>query len=213
MYIKNKSLSVAFKLAAFAAGTVGILLQCGVFSGRLDLSVFNYFTMMSNVLCAVYFLTASVSILRGRRSLMAGMKGALVLCIAVTGLVYNLMLAGRFNMQGTLFWSNTLLHCVVPVMTVLDWLLFDEKGRYTKYAPFQWCVFPVLYFVYVMVRVQLGGVLGPYGSRYPYYFMDVDLLGLGPVMLIGLVMILCFLALGYGILWLDRKMARMAAKK
>lgn len=27
MYIKNKSLSVAFKLAAFAVGTVGILLQ------------------------------------------------------------------------------------------------------------------------------------------------------------------------------------------
>ena len=210
MQVQNRYISILYKCGAFAAGLTGILLQCGVGTGRLDLSVLNYFTLMSNVLCAVYFLLSAIWLLIRKRSIFPAMKGALLLCISVTGLVYHFMLAGRFEMQGTLFWSNTLLHYIVPLLTVLDWLLFDEKGRYTKRDPLKWTLFPAAYFLYVNIRVKMGGILGPYGNRYPYFFMDPDLLGWGPVLLIAFGMGLAFLALGYFILWMDNRLKHVS---
>ena len=209
MQIRNKYLSAAWKLLASAAGTLGILLQCGVFSGKPDFSVLNYFTLMSNVLCAVYFLCAAVQLLRGRPAFWKRAKGAMLLCILVTGLVYHFMLHGRFEMQGTLFWSNTLLHYVVPVMSLLDWLLFDEKGAYSWRDPFLWLLAPTGYFIYVVVRVHFGAILGPYGSPYPYFFMDAGTLGWGLVLAINLGLLAGFLLLGLLLTAVDKALARV----
>ncbi|NLB45476.1 MAG: hypothetical protein GX821_09985, partial [Clostridiaceae bacterium] len=47
--------SVAIKLGIALAALAGILIQAGAFSGRWRWSVFNYFTLVSNVLCVVYY--------------------------------------------------------------------------------------------------------------------------------------------------------------
>ena len=60
MIDKRKMISVAWKVILFVSAVMGILLQIGLFSDRLDLSVLNYYTLMSNMLCAVYFLPAAV---------------------------------------------------------------------------------------------------------------------------------------------------------
>ena len=131
------------------------------------------------------------------------------MCIIVTGMVYHFMLAGKFEMQGTLWLSNTLLHYVVPIMTFLDWILFDKKGDYKKYSPLLWIILPVLYFIYINIRVEAGGILGPYGSKYPYYFMDIDVLGIEKVLIINMIMVLFFIILGYIIVFLDRLLAKL----
>ena len=162
----------------FVAAVMGILLQCGVFTDHPDYSVLNYYTLMSNILCAVYYLPAALWACRKKGgTLLPQVKGTLVMCIIVTGMVYQFFLAGRFEMQGTLLLSNMLLHYVVPVMTVLDWILFDKKGYFKRYSPFLWVIAPVAYFIYVNIRVAGGAILGPYGDKYPYYFMDYDKLG------------------------------------
>lgn len=192
-------------MIVFVSAVVGVLLQCGVFSDKLDLSVLNYYTLMSNILCAAYFLSAALFTLKNeKKTMLPQVKGALVMCITVTGMVYHFMLAGKFEMQGTLLMSNILLHYVVPLMTVLDWILFDCKGNYTRYSPFLWLIAPLAYFLYVIIRVAGGALLGPYGAKYPYYFMDIDTLGFGNVMLINLVMAIFFVILGYIIVWIDR---------
>ncbi len=207
MIIKSKLFSAVWKSIVCISAIVGILLQCGVFSGKPDFSVLNYYTLMSNILCAVYFLPSVFCTLRNnKKTLLPQVKGALVMCITVTGMVYHFMLAGKFEMQGTLLISNILLHYVVPLMTVLDWILFDSKGNYTRYSPFLWLIAPLAYFVYVVVRVAGGALLGPYGAKYPYYFMDIDALGFGTVMLINLVMVVFFLILGYIIVWIDHRL-------
>ncbi len=213
--IENKKIiSAAWKVILFISAVMGILLQIGLFSDRLDLSVLNYYTLMSNMLCAVYFLPAAVyGWKHDGETLLPAVKGALVMCITVTGLVYHFMLAGKFEMQGTLLMSNILLHYVVPSMTVLDWILFDRKGHYNKLSPVLWLLAPLLYFVYVVIRVAGGATLGPYGSKYPYYFMDIDALGFGKVMLINLIMCVFFLILGYIIVGIDHLLARRAEKK
>ena len=75
--------------------------------------------------------------------------------------------------------SNMLVHFVSPLLVLFDYLLFDIKGFWRKkYIPL-WCVFPVLYLIYVYVYTFLGGkFLSKGGSdKYAYFFLDVEKLG------------------------------------
>jgi hypothetical protein len=209
--IKNMRLSVIFKLALVMAALLGILIQIGLFSGELHLSVLNYFTLMSNILCLVYFFAAMVHEANRGGTLLPTLKGAVVLGITVTGLVYHFMLSGSFQMQGSLSLSSMLLHYAVPVMAVMDWLLFSEKGRYSRKSPFIWLLVPDGYFIYAVIRVALGASLGYGGNRYPYPFINVDALGWRQVLINGAVLNLFFVVLGLVFVIIDHLMARKAA--
>lgn len=221
MYFNNTVLSGLFKAGAAATGLVGILLQCGMGSGTWNLAVLNYFTLMSNILCVVYFAAGAFYQLRGKSIPFWRLKGPVLLYILITGVVYHFMLHGHFAMEAadlvkegsTLVMSqlsNTLLHYVMPALTLLDWLLFDEKGRYPARDPFLWLLFPLFYAVYVNIRVATGAVLGLYdGSRYPYFFMDADLLGWGNVLLIMMGMAVGFALLGHLLRGLDNLLAKI----
>lgn len=205
-------ISAGFKILIFISALVGIVLQCGLFSDHPDFSVLTYFTLMSNMACALYYLPAAIVQLRRDTPLLPRAKGAMIMCISITGLVYQLLLSGRFEMQGTLLLSNTLLHIVVPVCSVLDWLIFDKKGYYTWKMPVYWLLAPAAYFAFVMVAVKLGAHLGPYGEKYPYFFMDVDTLGFGTVLGIALAMCACFYLLGLLLVLIDHRMARLSQR-
>lgn len=208
MLIRNKHLAAAWKWLAFAAAFFAVALQCGLFRDEWDFSCLTYFTLMSNVACVIYFPVAAVWQARTGRSWMPMVKGAILMCVSVTGLVYHFMLHGKFEMQGTILLSNILLHYVVPIMTVVDWLIFDEKGHFSVKTAALWLLAPLGYFVFVMIAVALGAHLGPYGARYPYFFMDVDTLGFWKVFLTGQVMEGCFFLLGLVWVGLDKALAR-----
>lgn len=212
MKINNRFLSVLFKTLISTVAVWGILIQCGAFEGVIRWSVFNYYTLLSNVLCALYFAAAAIREKIGRDTLLPSLKGAVVLAIAVTGLVYHFMLSGSFEMQGTMAVSNILLHYVVPVMAVTDWLLFDTKGRYSWKHPLFWVLPPVVYFLWAAVRVAGGATLGYGGNRYPYPFLDADTLGWGRVMINVSVLLLFFIVLGYVFYAIDRVLAHCARK-
>ena len=164
---------------------------------------------MSNILCAVYFAGAAVRTLRRGDTWLPVCKGALVMAMAITGITFHLFLAaGDFNMGHTQLITNHLLHTAAPLLTVLDWLLFDEKGHYRRFEPFLWGIFPAAYFVYTMIRARVSSFRFYNGSPYPYPFMDVDALGWGKVLLIFLAMAAAFLALGYVLVWIDHLLAR-----
>ncbi len=90
--------------------------------------------------------------------------------IAVVGLIYHSLLAGRWNPQGLLFWVNHVLHTVMPIAFVLDWLLFVPKGRLRWIDPVKWLAYPLLYGVWTVIHGQLIG-------WYPYWFIDIGALG------------------------------------
>lgn len=209
--INNRYLSAGFKAVLCLAGLAGILIQCGVFGGEFGLSVLRYYTLLSNVLCVLYFGAAAVFAAMGRGIFLPRFKGMVIMCITVTGIVFHFMLSGTmFSMGGAQAAASILLHYVTPIMAVLDWLLFDEKGRYTAVSPLLWTVLPDAYFVLgTIYGFTLGARYPFYGpSRFPYFFMDYDMLGVWRVLLYVLVMNLGFIALGYIYYLLDRLMAR-----
>ena len=188
MPIRSRAAAAAVHILTALCAAVGVVLQCGFIGGKLNLAVLQYFTLMSNILCAVYFTGAAVHTLRRGGTWLPVCKGALVMAMAITGITFHLVLAaGDFSMGPTQLITNHLLHTAAPLLTVLDWLLFDEKGRYRWFEPFLWGIFPSAYFVYTMIRARVSSFRFYNGSPYPYAFMDVDALGWGKVLLIFLL--------------------------
>jgi hypothetical protein len=95
-------------------------------------------------------------------------------------------------------------------MVFLDYLFFDEKGKYKPQDPFLWLIIPALYVVFALVRGFLGGEIGDTGSNFPYPFLDPTSTGMGVyiyALYLG-VMLLAFLILGYIIFVIDKILAK-----
>lgn len=190
-----------------AAAVIGILLQCGVGTAHFSLSSFRMFTTLSNLAVAVFFGADAVIISRGKspspkcRCVLDYIKFAVTMAILLTGLVAHFMLRGMFAGMDPMGKAGlTLLHYVVPVGTLLDWILFDEKGRTTRKMPLVAAVFPLLY-----AGISLAAAPFLQGeNKYPYPFLDMDRLGAVGVLLNIVLLAVGFLLVGYAGVWIDR---------
>jgi len=208
MRIRSKALSLIWKFAIVLCAFVGIGLQIGIFSGELRLSSFRYFTNLSNLLCMLYFLADTVYILSdrlndGSKSWCLPLKGITMMGITVTWLV-SFFLLGNFTMGASMRVSILLVHTIVPILTILDWLLFGEKGRFNRTSPLLWTIFPLMYFLIVML-LALVSRGDPF---YPYPFMNVAAQGLVRVLVTVAVITVFFIALGYLFVLADRLLAK-----
>ncbi|MDR2670706.1 MAG: Pr6Pr family membrane protein [Oscillospiraceae bacterium] len=212
MYIKSRVVSLVYKMAAMAVCLAGVLLIFG-FPNTLSLSTIKYYTVQSNFLCLAFLTVSAIqTIIQMKRSGLYGAvtymphcKGAVIIAITLTLLVYQFMLADTpFSMtEGGA--GNFFVHFLTPVLMIFDWLLFDEKGHYHVLDPFRWTVIPLCYLAYAMIAAPLG-VTYIGGSRYPYFFVDIDAIGVGGVTRYVLMITVAFLVLGYLIFGLDKWM-------
>jgi hypothetical protein len=217
VYIRNQNASIIFKLALAVAGTVALVAQCA----QHPASFWFFFTHLSNIAVAAYLYVAGIAALRdparASRPPAPRIEHALILAITVTGLVAHFMLDGGGVFSGGAFHPEMLvMHYVVPVGMVADWLLFDEKGRMGWTEPPTWALFPLVYVVYIYVVVLGFGVsvtessFG--GSRWPYPFLNIDALGVGGVAVNLVALLVFFVAFGYLYVAIDRALARRAER-
>lgn len=185
----------------FVAAVVGLLMEVVTAFGADDLGtrlvrLFSYFTIQSNILAAV----ASGMLLwrpdrRGR--VFAVLRLDALLCIAVTGIVYHAVLAGLQDLTAAGALSNFLLHTVVPVGTVVAWLVVGPRPRLTLGAVGWSVAYPLAWIAYTFVR---GAVV----DWYPYPFLDVSEIGLASALVRTGVVAVIFLALAFAALALER---------
>ena len=151
------------------------------------------FTYQANVLAAAYYLWTLAS---PRADAWVGLRGAVVLYLLITGVVWNLLLTER-SMGYTV--ANFLLHVVVPVVALSDWLLVGRgQGKVHWWHPLAWLAYPALYVVAAVL------ILNEAGRRAPYYFLDPASVGAGTVLLNICVLGGCVLAVGYALLAVNR---------
>lgn len=219
MFVKNKTLSVLLKALTALAGLTGLIIQFGIFEGKMNFPMFNYFTVLSNLFAVVYFILAIAWLLKKDRkseetTAFPAVKGMATVAVTLTMLVVHFMLGPMFvNASGAFGLSLTLLHYVLPLMTIADWLLFDQKGQMKAYFPFVWLIAPFFYLVYAMIASQIGDGIGFLNkTRYPYPFLDIDKLGIPTVTITVLCMSLGLVALGY-LLWLADYLLGKVGKK
>jgi hypothetical protein len=151
------------------------------------------FTYQANLLAAAYYVWTLAS---PRADARVGLRGAVVLYVVIAGVIWNLFLTG-YSMGYT--GANILLHVVVPVLAVTDWLLVGRgQGQVRWWQPVAWLVYPAAYLVLALV------VLNNVGRSAPYYFLDPESVGMATVVGNTCVLAACVLALGYTLLTVNR---------
>ncbi len=217
MNIRNNWFFMLWKAALVAACIFGLAHHVG--PGRW--SDFNYYTILSNTVCLLYF-GASLAVnlpgtLRGREAAAwhPRLEGAVVFGITVTLLIYHFVLRPGDIAAGKAFYTplNMTQHYVVPIMSILDWLLLCPKGRWRPGDPLLCLLLPLAYFVYILLRAPFAGNIGDTGSPYPYGFIDVQALGVGRVALNALLCAAGMLSLAYVYYLLDRWLGSTARKR
>lgn len=148
---------------------------------------FSFFTIESNILVAVILLLSSVGTATFGRSEQFGvLRGAATVYILTTGLIYFLLLRGlEESLQTAIPWVNTVLHYIMPLAMILDWVINPPTKAVTWKQAASWLVFPLLYVVYSLIR-------GPFVNWYPYPFLDPRIGGYGRVLLysIGIAVVI-----------------------
>ena len=163
---------------------------------------FSFFTIQSNIL-AVAALFLLVLVPRERRTpLVDGLRGAAVLYMAITGIVFAILLSGlQEELQTTVPWVDFTVHKLMPVVLVADWLFDPPRHRLPRWTVLAWLAFPAAWFGYTLAR-------GASVDWYPYPFVDVSRLGYGGVLGRAAVLTLGFAGAAAAMLWLGNRRAR-----
>ena len=156
----------------------------------------RFFTVVTNLLVAIVMTRVAM----GRR-VSAFVLAGLTLAIVFVGLVYATLLHGLVELSGLALTADVLLHYVVPVAMAAYWPAFAPKIGLQFRDPLLWCVYPLAYLVYVVVRGSVDG-------RYPYPFIDVATLGYGRIVLNSLMLLVAYLLAGLVLVALGRLLAR-----
>lgn len=160
--------------------------------------LFSYFTIQSNVLVGLVAVLLAVDPRRDGRVFRVARLDAL-LCIAVTGIVYNTVLRGIQDLSAAGQVSNLLLHVLSPLLAVAAWGLVGPRPRVSP-ATVWWSVaYPLAWIAYTFVR---GAVVG----WYPYPFLDVAAIGLGRAVVNTVVVAVVFVALAWLVRAVDRRL-------
>lgn len=138
--------------------------------GEQTIRFFSYFTILTNLLVAVCNTVLWLNP-RSRFFSRAGTQTALTVYILIVGIIYNGILRWLWQPQGLQQVVDELLHSVIPVLSLLYWILFTARRRLEWKQSWPWLLYPLLYFVYVLVRGASSGF-------YPYPFIEVNRIGM-----------------------------------
>ena len=201
--MKRNTVNICSKIITVCSLIIGVWLNLYKTTSRKAL--LSYYTLQSNIICMIAFIVIIILEIKKKNyksEMYYLVKGALIMSIAITSMIYHIALApGGFSMDSLTnsinnkFLANFLVHTLSPILVILDYLIFDEKGHFKWYYPFIWLIQPLNYIVYVYTYSKLGGKFYSIGGskKFAYFFLDYDQLGY-----IGVVKWLLFI--GGGIL-------------
>ncbi len=206
--IKNRVSQIVFQTIYIVLGIIGVIHSLGYFNKSFNYDFYLYYTNLSNYICLGMMIAIFISTLKfankkedGYITLAPKFKLMCVIMILVTGLVYNILLA-KENTVFEYFTSigNLILHVILPIMFVLDWILFYEHGKVKWYYPLLCTIMPLIYVAFILIRSGIiNATIGDSytGLLYPYFFLNLAELGWGG--LIGWVfgLLVIFIIIGY----------------
>lgn len=169
--IKNKKIFVIYKILFGLLALSAIVTEITTLVGRnkfVPSDFFSFFTIESNLFAAFVLLISAVLILRKKSSSRSFdlIRGASTLYMVTTGIIFSLLLAGIENATLTAVpWDNTVLHYIMPIVLIADWILDSPKKSITFKRALIWLTYPLAYVIYSLIR---GAVVG----WYPYPFLN-----------------------------------------
>lgn len=219
----KRKFSFAFKIATTVCCLTGVL--SNLLRTSSIASILSFYTMQSNLFVLTfytgYFIARKFNPNVEKTRAYHILKGATVMVIFLTFLVYNLSLQSlNFMMDvktassNILRLSNIFVHFLTPLMVISDYAIFDEKGYFKKSYALIWIVFPALYPVYVYTYAHFGGKFFSVGGskKYAYFFLDIDKIGIGGVIGYLILFSICYLLISLLLIKIDELLGKRRKK-
>jgi hypothetical protein len=167
--MRGKWFVAGYRLLGGVAILVAIGYQLSVGMQRPGFSptnFFSFFTILSNLLAAVVLLWGAAWLAAPPSPGYELVRGAAVVYMTTTLVVFALLLSGiQADLQLTAPWVNTVLHEVMPIVMILDWLVVPARPAPSLGQAMAWLAFPIVWLAYTLIR-------GPIAGWYPYPFLD-----------------------------------------
>ena len=217
--IKNRTAQLIYQTIYCTLGLVGCIACLGIFDNiktiRWDFYV--HFTNISNFLCIAVMVVALIQTAKKKEdsfvTALPLLKFIGMLGILLTFLVFNIMLAGAEGRDPQANWrvGSLLFHVVLPILYILDWFLFYERKNSKWYYPIASIGFPLAYAIFLLIQAIILGfnssILIPTTTTpliYPYFFVNLETLGVPGVLMWVAILAVSFMAVGYLFYGLDR---------
>ena len=167
--------------ALIIVGVLGIILTAVSTSFMGGASVFYFFTVQSNIFIiamAFLFLGHQIICLINKKEtvnqVMLQIKFVATVAITITFLVFFTMLAPLMGVDYLLSFKNFSLHAIVPILAIIDFIVFDTdinisypKSLIGTIAPVSYVVF--VYAIGVPLKLQYAENL-----YFPYFFLNYE---------------------------------------
>jgi len=169
----RRNLTVVYRLL-FGLLTIAAIATQLVIHVQNNLNIvnfFSFFTNLSNLFAATILLVGCRAVMFKRKSTMTEdiTRGTSVVCMAIVGIVFSLLLRD-VDLGHLQPWVNTVMHYIMPVAVVFDWLFWPPKSKLRFIQVGYWLMFPFVYLVYTLIR---GAIVG----FYPYPFLTPSKVG------------------------------------
>ena len=224
----NRTAQLIYQSFYCALGLVGIFASFGIFDDytlfRWDFYV--YFTNLSNYLCIGIMLAQLIQTAKKKEDSYVTtaplLKLTAVLAILLTFVVFNALLAGAEGRDPQLNWriGSLLAHVVLPIMFIVDWFLFRERGKMKWYYPIASVGFPLIYIIFILVQAAIlkfdTSIMTPVGKNpliYPYFFINLETQGVGGVVKWCALIFVAFMAVGYLFYGIDKLLSRKGKRR
>lgn len=217
--IKNRTVQLIFQTVYCTLGFVGCIASLGIFDdiNTIRWDFYVHFTNISNFFCiGVMFAGLIQTVKKQEDSCVSAapmLKFIGMLGILLTFLVFNILLAGAADRDPQANWrvGSLLFHVLLPVMYIADWFLFYKRGNCKWYYPIASIAFPLCYLAFLFIQAVIlkfdTSILIPTTSTpliYPYFFVNLENLGVSGVLMWAGVLLAAFIAVGFIFCGIDR---------
>ncbi len=185
-----------YHLIVAAIGTASLVVSLWISAtspvngGALNGIIFtlSYFTVWSNIFALIVNWSLFANPRRDGKGFRWLRMTSLVM-IVITGLIYAILLAPTANPCGAGIYTNIGFHYIVPWATLLGFLIFGPRPRFTWDLVPKMMAIPVLWLVYTLIHGAVlttpsgdkcvGEGVGAPQNWYPYPFIDLNYDGTG----------------------------------
>ena len=210
-------ISLVYKFLILVITAIGLYLNFKFVSFKTGIV---YFTLQSNILCLLFYTVLFVYLLINKnnknieknKKLYIIFKGLISANIFLTMTIYTVLaVTNNIHVYDAHFIECLFVHYLTPIMVIMDYVLFDEKGNMEWYHPLIWDIIPIAYMVFNIIYTKSGGKF--MDSKYAYSFLNAEKYGYMGVVLNCMLIFVFFTAVNYFVFLIDKKVGENNEEK
>ena len=209
--LQNRIFHLIYRLVYISIATAGILASWIGWFPDIHNEFYVFFTNQTNIFAVIVALLLIYSsiidiknkITNKKEDRFVNLSFMTFIYLAITAIFFNVFTPNQ-NIFTPAFWARIqvwILHLVSPFLFSLDFFLFSNKEKITKFAPLETTIYPFIYSIFIIIRSLILGDVAPFHEsgyiRFPYPIYDYKTYGVFNVILMLLAMLILSIGLSY----------------